>query len=178
MVFYTLLCVALNQMLVGAGSNLMTPEEEAALTPEIIAQRVVGSKWVFVSEHGMLLTIWTMKAAMLVLYVRITEGLMARRLLNGVIVWTGISFVGDYIALFSICTPVQQYWAVPVSNSQCASYQYYQIVNAVFNITTDIMLLVIGLPPVLKARLSLQQKLILGIVFGMASSLNPVSKSC
>lgn len=31
------------------------------------------------------------------------------------------------------------------------------------------MLLAVGLPPVLKARLSLQQKLILGVVFGMGS---------
>lgn len=50
----------------------MTPEEEAALTPAIIADRIRGSKWVFVSEHAMLLTIWSMKAAMLILYVRIT----------------------------------------------------------------------------------------------------------
>lgn len=66
-----MLCVAFNQMLEGAGSNLMTPEETAALTPEIKEQRVTGSKWVFVSEHAMLLTIWSMKAAMLVLYARI-----------------------------------------------------------------------------------------------------------
>ena len=63
--------VSFNQILVGAGSNLMTPEEEAALTPEITASRVLGSKWVFVSEHGMLMTIWSMKAAMLILYARI-----------------------------------------------------------------------------------------------------------
>ena len=69
--WYTLLCVAFNQILNGAGSNLMTPEEIAALTPSIREQRVLGSKWVFVSEHAMLLTIWSMKAAMLVLYARI-----------------------------------------------------------------------------------------------------------
>ncbi|KAK5072258.1 hypothetical protein LTR70_010510 [Exophiala xenobiotica] len=166
---YTLLCVALNEMLKGPGSNLMTDEEVAQLTPAIAAQRVKGSKWVFVSEHAMLLTIWSMKAAMLVLYARVTDGLMQRKILNGVIVWVVLSFVGDEIALLTICRPLSQYWAVPVSNPQCASYQYYQIVNAVFNISTDIMLLAIGLPPVLKARLSIQQKLILGVVFGMGS---------
>lgn len=66
-----MLCVAFNQILEGAGSNLMTDEEIAALTPEIKAQRVLGSKWVFVTEHAMLLTVWSMKAAMLVLYARI-----------------------------------------------------------------------------------------------------------
>lgn len=147
----------------------MTDEEVAQLTPETTAQRVKGSKWVFVSEHAMLLTIWSMKAAMLVLYARVTEGLMQRKILNGVIVWVIVSFVGDELALFTICRPISQYWAVPVSNTQCASYQYYQIVNAVFNISTDIMLLAVGLPPVLKARLSIQQKLILAVVFGMGS---------
>lgn len=169
LVAYTLLCIAFNEMLKGAGSNLMTPEDIATLTPEISTERVKGSKWVFVSEHAMLLTIWSMKAAMLVLYARITEGLRQRKILNGVMVWVCLSFVGDELALFTICRPLSQYWAVPVSDQQCASYQYYQIVNAVFNISTDIMLLAVGLPPVLKARLSLQQKLILAIVFGMGS---------
>lgn len=72
LLWYTVLCVAFNEMLKGAGSNLMTPEEEAELTPGIVAQRVEGSKWVFVTEHAMLLTIWSMKAAMLVLYLRVT----------------------------------------------------------------------------------------------------------
>jgi hypothetical protein len=50
---------------------------------------------------------------------------------------------------------------------QCSTYQYYQIVNAVFNISTDVLIMLMGIPPVLSARLSLQQKLILGIIFGM-----------
>lgn len=67
-----MLCIAFNQMVTGAGSNLLTPEDIDALTPESIESRVVGSKWVFASEHAMLLTIWSMKAAMLALYARIT----------------------------------------------------------------------------------------------------------
>ena len=50
----------------------MTPEEEAALTPETIAERVVGSKWVLVVEEAMVLTVWTCKLGMLFLYRRIT----------------------------------------------------------------------------------------------------------
>ncbi|KAH0829620.1 hypothetical protein FOPE_10419 [Fonsecaea pedrosoi] len=164
---YTLLVVAFNQMLEGPGSNLMTPEEEAALTPEIKEGRVRGSKWVFVSEHAELLTIWSMKAAMLVLYAKLIDKTRQRRLLWGVVIWVCIAFVGDELALFTICRPLSQYWAVPAENSQCSSYQYYQIVNAVFNISTDILIMLMGIPPVLSARLSLQQKLILGIIFGM-----------
>jgi hypothetical protein len=55
------------------------------------------------------------------------------------------------------------------STAQCATYQYYQIVNAVFNISTDVMILAIGIPPVLQARLTVQQKVVLGIIFGMGA---------
>lgn len=185
--WYTILCVAFNQMLSGGGSNLLTEEEIEALTPETIAARVEGSKWVFVSEHAMLLTIWSMKAAMLVLYARITSGsnLVQRRLLKGAAIWVVLAFIGDELALFLICRPVTEYWAVPAANGeltspseqqhinetlvQCSTYEYYQIVNAIFNISTDILILAIGIPPVMKARLSLQQKLVLGIIFGMGT---------
>ncbi|OCT48564.1 hypothetical protein CLCR_04148 [Cladophialophora carrionii] len=165
--WYTLLVVAFNEMLKGPGSNLMTPEEEAALTPEIIDGRIRGSKWVFVSEHAELLTIWSMKAAMLVLYAKIIDKARQRKLLWGVVIWVCCAFLGDEIALFTICRPLSQYWAVPPNNAQCSTYQYYQIVNAVFNISTDILIMLMGIPPVLSARLSIQQKLILGIIFGM-----------
>lgn len=72
MVWYTILCVAFNKVASGGGSNLMTAEDLAALTPEITADRISGSKWVLVSEQSMILTIWSMKACMLLLYAGIT----------------------------------------------------------------------------------------------------------
>lgn len=74
-IWYTVLCVAFNQIAVGGGSNLMTQDDIDALTPEITASRIAGSKWVFVSEHSMMLTIWSMKVCMLVLYASITYDL-------------------------------------------------------------------------------------------------------
>jgi hypothetical protein len=73
LLWYTLLCVSLNKVASGGGSNLMTPEDIAALTPAIHDERVRGSKWVFVSEHAMVLTIWTLKFCMLIIYGRITS---------------------------------------------------------------------------------------------------------
>ena len=71
-VWYTLLIVSVNQVFFSGGSNFMTPEEEAALTPETIAERVSGSKWVVVLEEAMVLTVWTCKLGMLFIYRRIT----------------------------------------------------------------------------------------------------------
>ena len=70
--WYTLLCVSLNKIASGGGSNLITPEELAVLTQEQKEERIMGSKWVFVSEHCIILAIWSMKVCMLILYSGIT----------------------------------------------------------------------------------------------------------
>lgn len=71
-VWYTILCVALNKVVSGGGSNLMDEEDIKNLTPAIHEERETGSKWVYVSEHSFLLAIWAMKACMLIIYARIT----------------------------------------------------------------------------------------------------------
>ncbi|KAH8432301.1 uncharacterized protein LDX57_009940 [Aspergillus melleus] len=74
-VWYTILCVALNQVASGGGSNLMDEKDIQDLTPAIKAERERGSKWVYVSEHAFILAIWAMKACMLVIYARLTYGI-------------------------------------------------------------------------------------------------------
>lgn len=71
-VWYTILCVALNSVATGGGSNLMTDDDIKNLTPATHAERERGSKWVFVSEHAFILCVWSLKACMLVIYSRIT----------------------------------------------------------------------------------------------------------
>ena len=41
-----------------------------------------------------------------------------RKFLYALVVWIVVAFVGDELALFTICRPVQQYWAVPPSNGE------------------------------------------------------------
>ncbi|KAJ9221314.1 hypothetical protein DTO271D3_8725 [Paecilomyces variotii] len=167
--WYTLLCVALNEVASGGGSNLMTPEEIATMTPKIHADRVTGSKWVFVSEHSMVLTIWSLKACMLIIYARITEGLRQRRLINYCAIYVGLGFVGTELALFLTCRPLSDYWAVPTPNYQCSSYQHYEIIQGVFSISADLLMLCVAIPLLMSVRLPLKQKLILLLLFGMGA---------
>lgn len=44
--------------------------------------------------------------------------MVQRRLLKGAAVWVVIAFIGDELALFTICRPVNQYWAVPAANGE------------------------------------------------------------
>lgn len=135
-IWYTILCVALNEVANGGGSNLMTDEDIANLTPSTYAERVRGSKWVFVSEHAFILCVWSCKACMLVIYARLTyvlstafvpcarvlsflfysDGLSQKRLIYYCAAYVAVGFVAVELCLFLSCIPLQNYWAVPTSN--------------------------------------------------------------
>jgi hypothetical protein len=70
--WFVLLCVGLNQTVAGEGTNFMSDEEVAALTPETTKLRVIGAKWVFVTEQALMATTWSMKGCMLIVYARLT----------------------------------------------------------------------------------------------------------
>ncbi|KFX88258.1 hypothetical protein V495_05483 [Pseudogymnoascus sp. VKM F-4514 (FW-929)] len=161
-VWYTMLCVAFNQIKFGDGSNLMDDAEIAALTPEHVASRTAGSKWVYVSEHSMILAIWSTKICVLVL-----EGLSQRKWVKYVSFYTALSFVGSELALFLICRPIQQYWAVPAANPQCSNYQFFEIIQGSLSIPGDLAILAIGIPILVQVHLPIQQKAILLVIFGM-----------
>ncbi|EGE05803.1 hypothetical protein TEQG_04812 [Trichophyton equinum CBS 127.97] len=166
-IWYTLLCISLNQVVAVGGSNLMDEEDIRNLTPEIKAQRVKGSKWVFVSEHAFVMTIWTLKACMIILYRRIMDGLSQQRLVKYLTIWVFLGFVGSELALFLICRPLPNYWAVPTPDYQCSSYQYYEIIQGVLAISSDILMLLIAIPLLMAVRLPQKQKLILVFIFGL-----------
>ncbi|CRG89344.1 hypothetical protein PISL3812_06380 [Talaromyces islandicus] len=166
-IWYTILCVALNEVASGGGSNLMTAEDKANMTPSIHAERVRGSKWVFVSEHAFILTVWSFKSCMLVIYARITDGLAQKRLINYCAIYVALGFVGTELALFLTCIPLSNYWAAPTPNPQCSTYQHYEIIQGCFSITADVFMLAVAIPLLLKIRLPTKQKMILVILFGM-----------
>ncbi|KAJ5901551.1 hypothetical protein N7495_002079 [Penicillium taxi] len=169
-VWYTILCVALNEVASGGGSNLLTDDQLANISSMSAKERndrVKGSKWVFVSEHAFILCIWGMKACMLVIYARITEGLAQRKWINYISIYVGLGFIVTELSLFLICRPIQNYWAVPTTNYQCSSYQYYEIVQGVFSISADIFMLLVAIPLLLQVRVPVRQKLVLILLFGM-----------
>jgi hypothetical protein len=55
------------------GSNYLSPEEAANLTPEGVAMAIYGSKMALVNEMCALSTIWLVKICLLILYHRLTS---------------------------------------------------------------------------------------------------------
>jgi hypothetical protein len=71
-VSYTVLTVAIN-IVSKSSSNLLPPDTNVAtLTPQDIKDRVYGSKMVLVVEQMQCITIWLVKACLLLMYNRLT----------------------------------------------------------------------------------------------------------
>lgn len=115
----------------------------------------------------MLNVIYTLKICLLIMYSRLTTGVAQHRLVNILFVYVAIGWVSTEIAFFTACTPFSGYWAVPPPDSQCATLQHYAIVQACFNLSSDIGILLIPIPMITKLNMPLRQRLILGLVFSM-----------
>jgi hypothetical protein len=67
------------------------------------------------------------------------------------------------------CRPFNQYWAVPPENTQCSAATNHLITNAVLNITSDVMIILIPMPIFLKSQLPLKRKAVLIGVFALGA---------
>lgn len=78
------------------------------------------------------------------------------------------------------CRPFHEYWAVPpnsskmplmtylltlMSSGQCSAATNHLITNAVFNISSDLIIISIPMPLLFKVRLPMKNKVILFVIF-------------
>jgi hypothetical protein len=88
-----------------------------------------------------------------------------------------VKFVIGYVAFgllaieipdfFILCRPFSQYWALPVVNPQCATYFYYCIIQMVFNVTTDFLMLAIPVPFIINVKVTRVRKTMLIGIFSL-----------
>jgi hypothetical protein len=179
---YTALIVCSNKY-VKAQSNLLPPGFDVeSLTAHDLDRRRYGSKLVVVVEQAQISVIWACKATLLIMYHRLTRTALhnenlAIKLLS---VYVALGFVVMEILYFAAwCRPISEYWAVPEpSSSQCNALINHRITKAVFNLSSDIIMLIIALQMLIRSHLPPKRKLILcgifslGIFVIIASMLN------
>jgi len=165
--FYTVLIITLNMIVDKGGSNLFTTEQFSTFTPADIEARVAGSKIVLVSEQAMLNVIYVLKACVLVLYTRLTLGLTAQRFVRCLAVYVAVGWTATQITMFTACRPFSGYWAVPPPDPQCATLERYAIVQGCFNITSDVLMLLVPLPLVSRMHIAWRQKAVLIFIFSL-----------
>jgi hypothetical protein len=164
---YTALVVSLNVIAGGGGSNLYPPSLEGTFTQSQIQERIYGSKIVVVSEQAMLNLIYTVKSCMLVMYTRLTLGLATQRLVRHLALYVVLGWAASQVAFFAACRPFRGYWAMPPPDRQCATLERYAVVQAVFNISSDALMLFVPLPLVLRTTMPARQKAVLMAIFSM-----------
>lgn len=167
---YTVLIVMCN-IEAKSQSNLLPPGFDVnSLTTQEIQDREYGSKIVVVVEQMQIAVIWACKATLLILYDRLTHMVQSKEnaLIKLLAVYVALGFVAMEILYFAAwCRPFSQYWAVPTKSSQCNALINHRITNAVFNISSDIIMLCIALPMFIRSLLPLKRKLILCCIFSL-----------
>lgn len=79
-----------------------------------------------------------------------------------------VTFIIMEVLYFGVwCRPFHNYWAVPTPNPECSTARNHLIVNAVFNISSDLVMLTIAFSLFIGNRLPWHRKLILSMVFGL-----------
>ncbi|CAI7574914.1 unnamed protein product [Penicillium discolor] len=165
-IFYTAFVVT-NIEITNYGSTLYEPGQFETFTAYDIEQRVLGSKIEFASEHCQVCTIYCLKACMLLVYFRITSNLKQHRWVKVSAVYTALGWLATELTLFLNCHPVSGYWTLPPPQRECATYFHFEIIQAVFNISSDIAILLVVLPLLFRTRMPWRTKLPVLVVFSM-----------
>ncbi|PNS14322.1 hypothetical protein CAC42_6835 [Sphaceloma murrayae] len=164
---YLGLIVTLNYIAGSGGSNLYDPGDELQFTPKVIKTRVYNSKIVVVSEQFMLNVIYVLKCSVLLFYLRLTAGLPRQRTIRYVALSVLVAWIGTQIAFFTACQPFSGYWAIPPPSAECTTLRVYGIVQAVFNIPTDMFMLCATVPVIYRLQVPLKQKIMIGALFSL-----------
>ncbi|GAB7329995.1 hypothetical protein MBLNU13_g01690t1 [Cladosporium sp. NU13] len=179
--FYTVVIVTIN-IVEHTSSNLLPPGYDIAhMTKQDIAERTLGSKLILVVENCQIVTIWGAKTCLLIMYLRLTTLRRENIAIKALLVYVGLTFVVMEILYLGVwCRPFHNYWAVPTPSVQCDAATNHLITNAVFNLSSDVAMLAVGLPMFLRLSLRLSKKVpligifSLGVFVIIAAILNKV----
>lgn len=111
---------------------------------------------------------WGTKCCLLLLYWRLTQNLrqaLVVKIAAGYVAGTYIIMEIFYFAVW--CRPFHDYWQTPTDNTQCTTALHHLIMNLVFNLTSDILILSIPLPLFVRAHLQAKKKLLLIFPFSL-----------
>jgi hypothetical protein len=111
---------------------------------------------------------WGTKACLLLLYWRLTQNLTQHVVVKAVAAYVAVTYIVMETLYFGYwCRPFHDYWQTPTKNTQCTTALHHLIVNFSFNLSSDLLIMSIPLPLLLKAKMDLKRKLLLVLPFSM-----------
>ncbi|CAO2655413.1 Nn.00g104770.m01.CDS01 [Neocucurbitaria sp. VM-36] len=120
-------------------------------------------KFRYVLEELQIITIWLVKACLLVLYWRIfpvETNIWRRRSLQSISAFCCISFLVVQISVIAWCQPMEAHWDLHTTNAQCIAYHGHTAVTLAFNIPNTILIMLLPVPFIPTPR-----RLLLAILF-------------
>lgn len=121
--------------------------------------RFWASIWLYVSAIGF------GKLSILTQYLRIFVGKRTKiATITMIAIVVGYTIQGDLVGFFS-CTPVQKFWNRPLPGT-CVKAGVYYYITIAMNIITDIAIVIIPIPALLKLNIPTNQKY--GLIFAFA----------
>lgn len=81
--------------------------------------------------------------------------------------YTLAGYVAVELTLFLNCRPFMGYFTIPPPQQECATYFNYEVVQAVFNISSDMAILLVIIPTLWKMNMSNKEKLPIVFIFGL-----------
>ncbi|OQE41946.1 hypothetical protein PENCOP_c004G06770 [Penicillium coprophilum] len=155
----------------GLANNSMTDEQRKELSPhsEEYRLRVGGSKIQVAGWSLYTLLLWLLKTCMAVFYSRLTAGLVNMRIrIHIAYVLIAVTYIATICSILFGCHPMDKNWQIypdPGNHCQPAVSKIDIYVTVVLNVATDIYLIGIPAPLLVKARLQWREKLELLILF-------------
>ncbi len=111
---------------------------------------------------------WGTKTCLLLLYWRLTQNLRQALVVKVAAAYVLTTFIIMEICYFAVwCRPFHDYWQTPTNNVQCTTALHHLIMNLVFNLTSDVLILSIPLPLLIKAHLPPKKKALLVFPFSL-----------
>ncbi|KAK3385717.1 hypothetical protein B0H63DRAFT_494579 [Podospora didyma] len=168
----TCLAYSVGQVAHGFANNGMTDEQRAALSPDDpeYSFRVTGSKIQLAGWSSYSVLLWSLKASLLVFYLRLTAGLVRGYRIR---IYIGFGFVvASFLIvvmnLFLACRPFHKNWQInPDPGNVCQPAISNQIiwVYLTFNVATDLYLISIPVPMLWNTTLKPLKKMGLILLF-------------
>jgi hypothetical protein len=79
----------------------------------------------------------------------------------------GVYWVGSMLEIFLICRPFEMNWNPTIPGGHCASFNVAFASNGVFNMITDLIIMLLPIPFIRKLQMALGTRLALAAMFGI-----------
>lgn len=123
--------VLLSVVILRRGTNQMTAAERAAITPEELHNRTVGSKAIIAAWFCYITFIWGAKTCLLLFYRKLMQRVKQVRIIKLAAVLLAVTYVAVVLSMFLICRPFYKNWQV-VPDPGCMSLAIiFQVVGVV-----------------------------------------------